>query len=64
MILMKTITSTFISVFTTFIMNESDVPSKPYPRDIMAWSEKDVFGPIFSVKPEHGESPTVKLLLS
>jgi hypothetical protein len=53
-----------MTVFTTFIMNESDVPSKPYPRDIMAWSEKDVFGPVFSVKSEHGESPMVKSLLS
>ena len=36
------------AVFTTFIMNEADVPSKPYPRDIMNWSESDVFGPIFN----------------
>ena len=53
-----------MSVFTTFIMNDSDVPTKPYPRDIMAWSETDVFGPVFSVESEDGESPTVKLLLS
>ena len=35
------------SVFTTFIMNDTDVPSKPFPRDIMAWSEEDVFRPMF-----------------
>lgn len=64
MILTKTITSIHMSVFTTFIMNDSDVPTKPYPRDIMAWSETDVFGPVFSVKSEDCEAPTVKLLLS
>ena len=53
-----------MSVFTTFIMNDSDVPTKPYPRDIMAWSETEVFGPVFSVKSEDGESPTVKSFLS
>lgn len=45
-------------------MNDTDVPTKPYPRDIMAWSEKDVFGPVFSIKSDHGESPTVKSMQS
>ena len=35
------------TVFTTFIMNDADVPSKPYPREIMTWSETDIFGPVF-----------------
>lgn len=38
------------TIFTSFIMNESDVPSKPFPRDIMNWSERDVFGPVFMDK--------------
>lgn len=36
-----------ITVFSTFIMNDADVPSKPYPRDIMNWSDTDVYGPVF-----------------
>ena len=39
------------TVFATFIMNGNDVPAKPYPRDIMAWSESDVFGPVFTTSP-------------
>ena len=45
----------FLPVFTTFIMNEADVPSKPYPRDIMNWSESDVFGPVFSEESPNGQ---------
>ena len=47
--------NTTFAVFTTFIMNEADVPSKPYPRDIMNWSESDVFGPIFNENDSSGE---------
>ena len=40
-------------------MNDADVPSKPYPRDIMNWSDTDVYGPIFQStqagKPESNE---------
>ena len=34
-------------------MNEADVPSKPYPREIMVWSETDIFGPVFQSKHCH-----------
>ena len=36
-------------------MNESDVPSKPFPRDIMNWSESHVFGPVFCGEKADGE---------
>lgn len=35
------------TLFATFIMNSKDVDSQPYPRDIMAWSEK-IYGPVFA----------------
>ncbi len=41
------------TIFTSFIMNAADVPSRPYPRDIMSWSET-IFKPAFeggSVRP-------------
>lgn len=34
------------TLFASFIMNTQDVPSLPYPRDIMRWSE-GVYGPVF-----------------
>jgi lipoate-protein ligase A len=34
------------TVFTSFIMNANDVPSRPYPREIMTWSET-IFKPVF-----------------
>jgi hypothetical protein len=40
-------------------MNNVDVPSLPYPRDIMTWSENDVYGPVFSgVTPDGAVSKT------
>lgn len=35
------------TVFSTFIMNTEHAGCKPYPRDIMTWSET-IFHPIFS----------------
>jgi lipoate-protein ligase A len=35
------------TVFASFIMNDSDVPTMPYPRDIMDWSE-DIYKPVFN----------------
>lgn len=37
------------TVFTSFIMNANDVPSRPYPREIMTWSET-IFKPVFEGK--------------
>lgn len=34
------------TLFASFIMNSQDVPSLPYPRDIMRWSE-GIYGPVF-----------------
>ena len=34
------------TLFASFIMNAKDVPSLPYPRDIMRWSET-IYGPVF-----------------
>lgn len=34
------------TVFSTFVLNASDVGTLPYPRDIMNWSEK-LYKPVF-----------------
>ena len=43
-------------------MNNADVPSQPYPRDIMQWSESDVYGPVFSSVTPDGEVSKTKVL--
>jgi hypothetical protein len=40
-------------------MNNVDVPSQPYPREIMAWSDTYVFGPVFSAEKFDGRSAKV-----
>jgi len=35
------------TLFASFVMNAGDVPSLPYPRDIMNWSET-IYGPTFA----------------
>lgn len=42
-------------------MNNMDVPSQPYPRDIMQWSESDVYGPVFSSVTPDGEASKTKV---
>lgn len=37
------------TIFTSFIMNTDDAVCKPYPRDIMTWSET-IFGTVFNRK--------------
>ena len=39
-----------------------DVPSQPYPRDIMQWSESDVYGPVFSSVTPDGEVSKTKVV--
>lgn len=43
-------------------MNNADVPSQPYPRDIMQWSESDVYGPVFASVTADGEVSKTKVL--
>ena len=35
------------TLFASFVMNTEDVPSLPYPRDIMDWTES-IYGPVFN----------------
>ncbi len=34
------------TLFASFIMNTTDVPTMPYPRDIMSWTA-GIYGPVF-----------------
>lgn len=34
------------TIFVSFILNSSDIACKPYPRDIMSWTES-IYKPVF-----------------
>lgn len=36
------------TIFSTLIMNNKEADTAPYPREIMNWSEKFVYGPLFA----------------
>lgn len=36
------------TVFVSFIMNEKDADCRPYPREIMDWSARAVYAPLFN----------------
>lgn len=35
------------TIFSSIIMNSKDADTQPYPRNIMAWSDNNLYGPIF-----------------